>query len=80
LLSGLLMDDADDTIPREYRPYDGPIPRTRRFPVIRYYGSIVQIDLQTPLLLPAPHRAIVPKARRQSAPWPCKQKHQVQRY
>jgi hypothetical protein len=40
------------TPPREYLPYDGPLPTKRSAPVIRYYGSIIQPDVLPHIVTP----------------------------
>jgi hypothetical protein len=46
LFAGVRMVAAGEaTGPREYRPYDGPLPKAKSPHVIRYYGSIIQPDV-----------------------------------
>ncbi|MFE2570567.1 hypothetical protein [Streptomyces mirabilis] len=46
LFAGVRMVAADEaTGPREYQPYDGPLPKAKSPHVIRYYGSMIQPDV-----------------------------------
>lgn len=46
MFAGVRMVAAGEaTGPREYQPYDVPLPKAKSPHVIRYYGSIIQPDV-----------------------------------